>query len=131
MFWRCPFQTPLKTRPLIPNPRKNDAKVNARCHTLQNDLRPETRENRCDGEEAKNRILSAKIAVIGSRNEYSQPRVNRTSDDLARSHQKNPTKHQNKWYLHFSTAPVRPDRDGLAFFSIVFEIARGIKEYVL
>ena len=98
LFWRCPFRTPLKTRPTILNPRKNDAKVNARCHTLQNDLRPETRENRCDGEEGKDRILSAKIALFGSRNEYSRPRVNRTSDDPARSHQKNPKKCQKKGY---------------------------------
>ena len=73
---------------------KTDAKVNAKCHTLQNDLRPETRENRCDGEEGKDRILSAKIALFGSQNEYSQPRVNRTSDDPARSHQKKRKKYQ-------------------------------------
>ena len=40
LFWRCPFQIPLKIRPAMVNSRKNDVKVEAGCHTLRIDIRP-------------------------------------------------------------------------------------------
>ena len=40
LFWRCPFQIPLKTRPAMVNSHKNDVKVEARCHTFRIDVRP-------------------------------------------------------------------------------------------
>ena len=39
-FWRCTFQIQLKTRPAMVNSHKNDAKVEARCHTFRIDVRP-------------------------------------------------------------------------------------------
>ena len=40
LFWRCPFQIPLKTCPAMINSRKNDVKVEAGCHTFRIDIRP-------------------------------------------------------------------------------------------
>jgi len=75
------------------------------------------------GSDKENIAFHKRTAIVLHllKDEYARPRVNRTSDDPARSHQKNPKKYQKKWYLNDSKAPVGPGRAGpgrISFFSV-------------